>query len=294
MEGRHGDCGTDREHTIVGIRVLDSADIGARELMKNLAVIDRDKFGPWAVVTGASSGIGKEFARQLAANGLNLVLVARRAELLKEIGARLEEDFGIKTKTVQVDLAEKDFIEKINAPTSALDIGLVVSNAGAGNPGPFMSKEMTDLLMHVRLNATAHLELVHHFAPSLAKRRKGGILLVGAMGASNGIPYMANDSATKAYVSALGEALHVEFIELGINVTVLHVGLTDTPVIAKFGLDPKSMPMKPMSVEQCVSEGLFALQKNQSACIPGRLNRVMNRVVPPSITRKMMAKMLRR
>jgi short chain dehydrogenase len=85
---------------------------------------------------------------------------------------------------------------------------------------------------------------------------RGGIILVGAMGAENGVPCMANDGAAKAYVHSLGEALHYEFKPLGVYVTVLAAGFTNTAVLEKFGLDPKTMPMKPMSVEQCVSEGL--------------------------------------
>src|SRR5437868_11091743 len=157
--------------------------------------IDRVKFGPWAIVTGASSGIGKEFSRQLAANGLNIVLVARRLELLKELGQNLEKEFGVQCRAVQVDLSDENFIGTIKEATQDLDICLVVSNAGTGNPGSFTKKNRDDLLMDVRLSVTAHLELCHHFAPVLVKRGHGGILLVGAMGASHGVPYMANSGA---------------------------------------------------------------------------------------------------
>ncbi len=125
----------------------------------------------------------------------------------------------------------------------------------------------------------AHLDIAHHFGAKLAKRRRGG-LIAGAMGAENGVPCMANDGAAKAYVHSLGEALHYEFKPLGVYVTVLAAGFTNTAVLEKFGLDPKTMPMKPMSVEQCVSEGLSGLLKNRSRIVPGRLNRIMNALVP--------------
>ena len=112
------------------------------------------------------------------------------------------------------------------------------------------------------------------------------------MGAENGVPCMANDGAAKAYVHSLGEALHFEFKPLGVYVSVLAAGFTNTAVLEKFGLDPKTMPMKPMSVEQCVSEGLSGLLKNRSRVVPGRLNRIMNALVPASLARKLLADLL--
>src|ERR1700688_3516821 len=102
--------------------------------------IDKVKFGPWAIVTGASSGIGKEFSGQLAANGLNIVLVARRLGLLKELGQNLEKEFGVQCRAVQVDLSDEKFIGTINEPTQDLDIGLVVSIVGTGNRRSFIKK----------------------------------------------------------------------------------------------------------------------------------------------------------
>jgi uncharacterized protein len=136
------------------------------------------------------------------------------------------------------------------------------------------------------------LEITHHFGAKLAKRRRGGMVLAGAMGAENGVPRMANDGAAKAYVHSLGEALHYEFKPLGVYVTVLAAGFTNTAVLEKFGLDPKTMPMKPLSVEQCVSEGLSGLLKNRSRVVPGRLNRILNALVPASLVRKMEANLL--
>jgi len=112
------------------------------------------------------------------------------------------------------------------------------------------------------------------------------------MGAETGVPCMANDGAAKAYVHSLGEALHYEFKPLGVYVTVLAAGFTNTAVLEKFGLDPKTMPLKPMSVEQCVSEALSGLRKNRSKIVPGRLNRILSALVPASLARKMEADLL--
>src|ERR1700736_3747693 len=256
------------------------------------AALDKERFGPWALVTGASSGIGREFARQIAASGINIVLVARREHLLKEVGAEFSKRFGVEHRVIVLDVSREDFIGQLASATDDLDIGLVVSNAGTGNSGEFLKLDRQLLHATLRLNTMAHLDITHHFGAKLAERRRGGIILVGAMGAENGVPCMANDGAAKEYVHSLGEALHYEFKPLGVYVTVLAAGFTNTAVLEKFGLDPKTMPMKPMSVEQCVSEGLSGLVKNRSKIVPGRLNRILNALVPASLARKMLADLL--
>ncbi|MEY2486039.1 MAG: uncharacterized protein QOH39_1687 [Verrucomicrobiota bacterium] len=256
------------------------------------AALHKVQFGPWALVTGASSGIGKEFARQIAASGINLVLVARRDALLAELGRAISQEFGVQYRALAMDLSQDGFIAGLASATDDLDVGLVVSNAGTGNPGEFLKLDRQLLQATLRLNTMAHLDITHHFGAKLAKRRRGGLILVGAMGAENGIPCMANDGGAKAYVHSLGEALHYEFKPLGVYVTVLAAGVTNTAVIDKFGLNPRTMPMKPMSVEQCVSEGLSGLLKNRSRVVPGRLNRIMNALVPTALARKLLADLL--
>src|SRR6266852_883293 len=256
------------------------------------ALLDKQRFGPWALVTGASSGIGPEFARQIAAAGINLVLVARREALLNEVGRHITRDFGVQFHALTMDLSQEGFIPKLAEHTKDLDIALVVSNAGTANPGEFLKLDRQLLEETLRLNTMSHLDIAHYFGRKLAERKRGGLILVGAMGAENGIPCMANDGGAKAYVHSLGEALHYEFKPLGVYVTVLAAGFTNTPVLEKFGFDPKTMPMKPMSVEQCVSEGLNGLLENRSRIVPGRLNRIMNALVPASLARKMEADML--
>src|SRR5438445_4180952 len=261
-----------------------------RNTMK--ASLDKGRFGPSALVTGASSGIGKEFTRQIAASGINVVLVARRVALLAELGRAISQEFDVQYRALAMDLSQEGFIAGLADATHDLDSGLVVSNAGTANPGEFLKLDRQLLEDTLRLNTTSHLDIAHYFGRKLAERRRGGLILVGAMGAENGIPRITNDGAAKAYVHSLGEALHYEFKPLGVYVTVLATGFTNTPVLEKFGFDPKTMPMKPMSVEQCVSEGLSGLLKNRSRVVPGRLNRIMNALVPASSARKMEADMI--
>jgi short-subunit dehydrogenase len=254
--------------------------------------LDKKRFGPWALVTGASSGIGKEFARQIAASGINVVLVARRESLLDEVGQGLAKGFNVQYRNVVADLSQEGFLDKLAEATNDLDIGLVVSNAGTGNPGEFLKLDRQLHRTTLRLSTMAHLDITHHFGAKLVERRRGGLILAGAMGAENGVPRMANDGAAKAYVHSLGEALHYEFKPLGVYVTVLAAGFTNTAVLEKFGLEPKTMPMKPMNVEQCVSEALRGLVKNRSKIVPGRLNRILNALVPASLARKIEADLI--
>src|SRR5260221_6054657 len=191
-------------------------------------ILDKKQFGPWALITGASSGIGKEFARQIAASGINIVLVARREPLLRTVGAECTQASGVQHRIIPLDLSEPDFLPALADATRDLDVGLVVSNAGTGNPGEFLKLDRQLLQATLRLGTMAHLDIAHHFGQKLGERRRGGIILAGAMGAENGVPCMANDGAAKAYVHSLGEALHYEFKPQGVYVTVLAARFTIT------------------------------------------------------------------
>lgn len=232
-----------------------------------MKAIDKDVYGPWALVTGASSGIGQEFARQAAANGINVVLVARREDRLNDVAADLMSTYGVQTRVLALDLSQDGILGKIAAATDDLDIGFVVSNAGAGNPGPFISLPRERLREIVQVNVIAHLELAHHFGKRLAARGRGGIVLVSAAAAAGGLPYMANDSATKAYPLNLGEALHVELRQTGVKLTVLVPVLVNTPVVARMGIDGNGMGVEPISTEQAVDQAITALLTDQSTTI---------------------------
>src|ERR1700731_1643712 len=256
------------------------------------AQIDKRRFGPWAVITGASSGIGKEFARQIAASGVHVALVARREPLLRTVGAECTRASGVEHRIIPLDLSEPDFLPVLADATRDLDVGLVVSNAGTGSPGRFLDKSREELMQLLRLNTAAHLDIARHFGERLVRRGSGGLMFVGAMGADNGIPFMANEAGAKAYVRSLSLSLHDELKSHGIHVTVLPPASIETPVLEKFGFDPATMPMKPMTVDRCVAEGLRALSRNRPIIIPGRLNRILNAVIPAAMARRLMARML--
>ena len=256
--------------------------------------ITPDQFGPWAVVTGASSGIGREFANQLAAAGINVVLVARRLDMLQDLGTALAERYGVDYRAVGVDLSDPGALTPIAEATNDIDVGLLVSNAGEALPGPFLDSDLQAQRAILRLNTAAHLGLTHHFGERLARRGRGGIVLVSALGATHGVPYMAHTAATKAYVTSLGAGLHDELAKHGVHVTVLQPGPTRTPVLGQLGLDPDNMPIPPMAPEDCTREALRALARNRARCIPGRINRVTAALAPPALTRSMMGRMLSR
>jgi short-subunit dehydrogenase len=246
------------------------------------ARLDSARFGPWALVTGASSGIGRGFAEQIAASKINLVLAARRLSTLDELGRELADRHGIQVRTVGVDLTGPGFMNAVIEATRNLDIGLVVSNAGDMVLGEFLASPYDILIRETRLNVDAHLRLIHHFGQDLARRGRGGLLLVSSTAAMQGVPYSANYAATKAYVLTLGQALHHEFSGRGINVTVLLPGATATPMLSRFGADRTAMGRLAMPVGTCVADALKALRANRAVRISGRMNRLTIAMTPRS------------
>jgi short-subunit dehydrogenase len=255
--------------------------------------IDSLRFGPWALVTGASSGIGEALARQLAASGLNLVLVARRGPLLERVGQDLRSRFGVDYRVVALDLTSDDVLTPIRAATDDLEVGLLISNAGGPLPGPFLGLSDDTVLGQVRLDVHTPLQLIRHFVPAMAARGRGGLILVSAMGATSGLPLVATTSAGKSFVDSLGRSLHGEFAELGLHTTVLIVGPTDTRVIDMLGLERGRMPIKPQSAEATAAEALAALVANRPTHLSGRINRVIHRVVPTTVTTRLARAMVK-
>ena len=176
------------------------------------------RYGPWAIVTGASDGIGRAFAYDLAAAGLNVVLVARRGEILHRIAGELRAQHRVSTLVITVDLARADAVAMINSATRELDAGLLVAAAGFGTSGPLIDAALTPELEMVDVNCRAVLELSHEFGRRFAERGRGGIILLSSLVAFQGVPRTANYAATKAYVQSLAEGLHLELAPRGVDV----------------------------------------------------------------------------
>lgn len=248
----------------------------------------QSRYGPWALVTGASSGIGKEFAVQLAERGMNLVLVARRKPLLEAIAQSLRETKGIQAKTVDADLSLPAATERIADATKGLEIGLLVSNAGVELHGPFLDQDPVLGTGLVQLHAVTPTRLAHYYGGLMRQRRRGGIIFVSSTTGCGGTPYLATYSATKAYLLIFGESLHYELKKHNIDVTVLLPGITRTAMTenaARSGVDFSRIPLPWMEVAPVVTAGLDALGKD-SFVIPGAINKLVVLVARRLLPRK--------
>ncbi len=231
-----------------------------------------DKYGPWALVTGASRGLGAEFARQCAERGLNVVLAARNAELLRSRADELERDYGIETRTVALDLSREDILRQLAPATDALQVGMLVNNAGVSKVRPFLHQDLDQLLYELHVNARAGLVLAHHFGKKMAKQKRGGIVFLSSGSALHGTAYCANYAGTKAYNLIVAEALWYELGRHGVDVLGFAAGPTRTP--GWEANEPKaSRLVKVMDVRAGVAEALDALGKRPSS-IAGRSNRL--------------------
>jgi short-subunit dehydrogenase len=198
-------------------------------------------YGPVAVVTGASSGIGKSFAKLLATKGLDLVLVARRVARLQELAEQLRAEYGIQVSVCEVDLAGAGAAQQILDACANLDVGLVVSNAGFGLKGEFASGDAAVMTAMIMVNCNTPMLLARGFVPRLKARGKGGIILTSSVEGLIGCPYSTIYSASKGFVVNLGEGLWGELVGEGIDVLTLCPGATDTEAAALQGIDPKTL-----------------------------------------------------
>jgi uncharacterized protein len=196
------------------------------------AALMRDKYGPWAVIAGASEGTGAEFARQLAAVGINCLLVARRMEPLHQIARELTDTHGVQTRVLSVDLATAEAAERIKDAAADIDVGLYVSNAGADPAGKyFLEVPLEQSHRLINMNVRTVVDAVHAFAPPMKARGRGGILLMSSGAALGGQPRVAIYSATKAFEVNFGESLWIELRKFGVDVLTVAAPAMDTPVL---------------------------------------------------------------
>ncbi len=189
------------------------------------------KYGPWAVVTGASDGIGRAIATVLADRGLNLVLVARRRGALETLAAELASKSGVEVRVHDADLSSVEATAQLVHATESLDVGLFVGCAGFGGSGPLLDADLAHELNMVDLNCRSLVHASVLFGRRLAKRRRGGLVLMSSLVAFQGVPRAANYAATKAYVQTLAEGLQIELAPLGVDVLASAPG----PVLTGFG-----------------------------------------------------------
>jgi len=187
-------------------------------LQQTLSSRLRNRYGPAAVVTGASSGIGEQFARELAAEGFDLLLVARRSELLFQLAEELRPQLGISVHVLAADLADPASADAVVSRAGEMDVGLLVYSAGFGTSGAFIEGNLADECAMVDVNCRSLMTLTWHFGKRFADRRRGGIVLMSSLVGFQGVPRAAHYAATKAYVQSLAEGLHHELKPFGVDV----------------------------------------------------------------------------
>src|SRR5918994_2152625 len=231
----------------------------------------RARYGPWAVVTGASSGIGREIALDLAEAGMNLILVARRRDVLE----RLASDIGAHNGTSEIrvlaaDLASESALEAVEEATHDLDVGLLVAAAGFGTSGPFLESSLEEELEMLDVNCRAPLRMALHFGRRFARRGRGGIVLMSSIVGFQGTPNAAHYAATKAYVQTLAEALHVELAPVGVDVLASAPGPTDSGFAARARMQ-MGVALEPEDVARSTLRSLG----HTSAVLPGALSKLL-------------------
>lgn len=189
----------------------------------------RERYGPAAIVTGAAQGIGRAFADSVAARGLAVYLVDVQAEPLARAAQEVEAKFGVRAVPVAVDLSRRDCLDPIRAAVPVEEVGLVICNAAIGQEGPFLEEKLEALHRAIDVNCHAALSLSHGFGAEMARRGRGGIILIASGTALQGSPRYANYAATKAFNLVLGESLWYEFREHGVDVLSYVPGPTNTP-----------------------------------------------------------------
>ena len=226
-----------------------------------------EKYGPWALVAGASEGVGAAFAEALADRGLNVVLVARRQTALDEVAARIRESSGVETRTLALDLAAPDAAASVTERLADLEIGFVVYCAGAdADYTAFLDNPVGAAEALIHRNCTVLAQLCHAFAAPMVSRGRGGVVIFGSGSGFAGAPKLATYGATKAFDMVFAEGLWAELQPQGVDVLGLILGETDTPALRRtrhrLGLaaTPDERPPGAARVQDVVADGLANLE----------------------------------
>ncbi len=227
--------------------------------------------GATVLVTGASSGIGEAFARNLADRGANLILTARSEDRLHQIAAELTEKHTIQAHVFPGDLSQPDTPRQLwgEVQSASLSVDVLINNAAFGKCGPFLAYDYQSHQDMLNLNIKALVGLTHLFLPSMLKKGDGGVINVASTAAFQPIPYLATYSATKAFVLGFSESLWGEYHEHGLTILALCPGNTATNFAEAANVDVARMP-RAETPERVVEEGLKAFLKGRNYVIPGR------------------------
>jgi short-subunit dehydrogenase len=231
----------------------------------------RNRYGPWALIAGGAQGIGEAYTRDVAAKGLNVVVLDISREALDEFVPKVEREYGVECLGVQIDLAQPDMLDSVTRAVGDREVGLLVYNAGLADVGPFFKAD-TGLeyeLRKIAINVTGPFVLSYHFAKPMLARKSGGIILMSSGAGLQGAPYYAHYSATKAYDITLAEAMWGEFKPHNVDVLACVAGMTlSTAAKGYQHLDTSTF----QTTTELVEETMAALG-NQCTLIAGELNR---------------------
>jgi short-subunit dehydrogenase len=206
--------------------------------MTSRSVDFKQQYGPWALIAGASEGIGLAFADQLAAQGINLVLLSRSQGKLEAAASDIKAKHHVDIRLVAADLTADDCMDSIRSETAGLEIGLLIYNAGAVHGAElFLDDPLEKSLGLVNLNCRGPVLLAHHFGQPMRERKRGGMIFLSSMAAFAGGSYVATYSATKAFDIIFPQSLWHEMAPDNVNVLCLIAGATRTPAMASSGLD---------------------------------------------------------
>jgi short-subunit dehydrogenase len=220
----------------------------------------RQRYGEWALVTGASSGIGAAFARALARDGVSCVLAARREDRLRSLADELEKQHQVTTRVVVVDLATREGADHLLEAVSDLEIGILVNNAGFGSAGRFEGQDRERMREMVELNCMTPALLTSSLLAGMRERRRGALIIVGSIAGAQPLPLHSLYSATKAFANVFGEALWGELQGSGVDSLAVLPGTTETEFQAVSG----ELPHSGESAESVVAKTLDALGRKPS------------------------------
>lgn len=243
-----------------------------------------ERYGRWALIAGASEGLGAAYAHALAAGGMNLVLVARRRGPLDDLAAQVGAGSDVEIRCYDGDLASDEFLRDLVRVCSDLDLGMVVCNAAQAPIGEFASRDQEDLLRVVDVNIRAPMVLLRALLPGMIARGRGAVVLMSSFTGNLGTPRIASYASSKAFLRVLGESLWYELKDRGISVVACSAGAIRTPGYAAAA--GKEAPGT-LDAEQVVEQTLRSLDQGP-VVMPGLVNRLstlfMTRVLPRRVS----------
>ncbi len=250
-----------------------------------------DKYGPWGLVAGASVGLGAAFAEELAKRKLNLVLIARRSEPLKELEKELKSRYGVDIRKVQLDLASPNLIEELSPHTDDIEIGLMIYDTAFHTIGAFFNQSLENHLRHIDVNCRGPLMLTYHYGSKMIKRGRGGIILMSSLSGFQGSPLLTSYGGTKAYNIVLGEGLWYELKKQGVDVMASVAGAIETPNYIQTKPNKLSFGPGPMKPADVARETIAAMGKTH-IFVPGRIYRLSSLITNRFMTRTRAIKMM--